>query len=79
MPSEVTHAQLAQQLGAVQATQVTHGADIDELKTDVKAIRSMMDQGKGAWKVVLAVVGVSSAVGAGIATFVSRYGGILPH
>lgn len=79
---EITHASLAQQLGAVQATQKAQGRDIAVLKEKVGAIHDTVERGKGAWRVVLAAVGIISTISAAAGAFFARYGhwfSTIPH
>ena len=39
-------------------------SDLDEVKTDVKAMRSTVDQAKGGWKVGVALATAGGALGA---------------
>lgn len=41
-------------------------ADMRELKGDVKAIRTTIDEAKGGWRMLLAVGGAAGMVGSGV-------------
>lgn len=38
--------------------------DMDEIKSDLKAVRETLTQAKGGWKTLMLVAGVASALGA---------------
>ena len=55
-----------------------HSADIanlqktvDKISADVAAIKSAVDEGRGGWKVLMLMAGVSGTVGGAIGWFVS--------
>ena len=39
-------------------------SDVDEMKADVKALRSIADQAKGGWKFAVGIASVGGVVGA---------------
>lgn len=63
---------------AVLNTELEHmRRDMDEVKSDLKAIRETLSQAKGGWKTLMLVAGISSTVGAFIAK-ASPWLGVLP-
>lgn len=53
---------------AVLNTELEHmRRDMDEVKSDLKAIRETLSQAKGGWKTLMLVAGISSTIGAFIA------------
>lgn len=48
-----------------ESRKATHGLqeDVREVKGDVKAMRSVIDQGKGGWKIIILVGGCATAIG----------------
>lgn len=60
---------------AVLKTELEHmRKDMDEVKDDLKAIRSTLSEAKGGWKTLMLVAGVSSTVGAFIAKAAPWFG-----
>jgi hypothetical protein len=43
--------------------------DLGEIKSDVKAIRSSVDQAKGGWRILIAVGAAAGGLGAGAIRF----------
>lgn len=63
---------------AVLKTELEHmRKDMDEVKDDLRAIRSTLSEAKGGWKTLMLVAGVSSTVGALLAKALP-FAGVLP-
>lgn len=55
---------LQRDIGRLEARVTAVERDLAEIKSDVKAIRSAVDQGRGRWSGFLLVAGLSGAMGA---------------
>ena len=50
---------------AVAEVEIRHiTADLAEMKADIKAVRAFMSEARGSWKMLFAIAGLSSLVGA---------------
>lgn len=47
--------------------------DLKEMRDDIKAIRSTLDQAKGGWKTLMAVSGLASAIGGTVGWMISHF------
>jgi hypothetical protein len=60
---------------AILKTELEHmRKDMDEVKDDLKAIRSTLSEARGGWKTLMLVAGISSTLGALIAKAAPWFG-----
>lgn len=59
-----------ERIARLEAQRIADREDIAEIKTDVKAIRSAVDQAKGGWKMLLAVGSAAGVIGAGLSQLI---------
>ena len=52
-------------------------SDFDEMKDDVRAIRTKMDQASGSWKTLVAIGTLLTAVSSALTTIILKFGGAL--
>ena len=71
-----TAASTTEALGDLKARMIRVETDSNEARSDIKAIRSILDQAKGGWKTIALVAGVAGAMGALIAKIVPFIGSL---
>jgi len=67
---------VSRELGEHDARLTAVERDVRDIKTDVKAIRSLVEQARGGWKIMMLVGGGGATLG-GVATLILRKLGAL--
>lgn len=61
-----------QRLATLEANYTHMTKQLDEMASDMRAVRATLDQAKGGWKTLVVIGGVAGAIGAALAKLIGH-------